>query len=385
MNDHHVMRQTVLVVDDTPANITVLGETLRPHYQVRVAISGERALRAVALSPQPDLILLDIMMADMDGYEVLNTLKANEATRDIPVIFITAMDSVESETQGLALGAVDYITKPLNPDIVLARVRTHIELSQARSRLNDQNAWLEQEVSRRMRENALIQDLSLRALACLAEVRDTETGNHILRTQSFVDLLARHLADHPDYRAALAGERLGMVVKSAPLHDIGKIGIPDSILLKPGRLTPEEFEVMKAHPLIGAQAIARAMERALAGSEEVPGSLTGGAFAFMETAHEIALGHHEKWDGSGYPAGLKGDEIPVSARLMALADVFDALISRRIYKPPMSFEEVSRIIVAERGRHFDPLIVDAFLALRPRFAEVARRLADAEPAASTTA
>jgi putative two-component system response regulator len=385
MNDRHGTRHTVLVVDDTPANITVLGETLRPHYQVRVAISGERALRAVALSPQPDLILLDIMMAGMDGYEVLNTLKANEATRDIPVIFITAMDSVESETQGLALGAVDYITKPLNPDIVLARVRTHIELSQARSRLNDQNAWLEQEVSRRMRENALIQDLSLRALACLAEVRDTETGNHILRTQSFVDLLARHLADHPDYRAALAGERLGMAVKSAPLHDIGKIGIPDSILLKPGRLTPEEFEVMKAHPLIGAQAITRAMERALAGSDEVLGNLADGAFAFMETAREIALGHHEKWDGSGYPAGLKGDEIPISARLMALADVFDALLSRRIYKPSMSFDEVSRIIVAERGRHFDPVIVDAFLALRPRFAEVARRLADAEPAASTAA
>jgi putative two-component system response regulator len=385
MNDQHVMRHTVLVVDDTPANITVLGETLRPHYQVRVAISGERALRAVALSPRPDLILLDIMMPDMDGYEVLNALKADEATRDIPVIFITAMDSVESETQGLALGAVDYITKPLNPDIVLARVRTHIELSQARSRLNDQNAWLEREVSRRMRENALIRDLSLRALACLAEVRDTETGNHILRTQSFVDLLARHLADHPDYRAALAGERLGMAVKSAPLHDIGKIGIPDSILLKPGRLTPEEFEVMKAHPLIGAQAITRAMERALAGSDEVLGNLADGAFAFMETAREIALGHHEKWDGSGYPAGLKGDEIPISARLMALADVFDALLSRRIYKPSMSFDEVSRIIVAERGRHFDPVIVDAFLALRPRFAEVARRLADAEPAASTAA
>jgi putative two-component system response regulator len=176
-----------------------------------------------------------------------------------------------------------------------------------------------------------------------------------------------------------------MAVKSAPLHDIGKIGIPDSILLKPGRLTPEEFEVMKAHPLIGAQAITRAMERALAGSDEVLGNLADGAFAFMETAREIALGHHEKWDGSGYPAGLKGDEIPISARLMALADVFDALLSRRIYKPSMSFDEVSRIIVAERGRHFDPVIVDAFLALRPRFAEVARRLADAEPAASTAA
>ena len=338
--------------------------------------SGERALHAVTIGTLPDVILLDVMMPDMDGYQVLQALQADAATRDIPVIFVTAMDSVEGETHGLALGAVDYITKPFNPDIVLARVRTHIELAKARERLHDENAWLEREVARRTNENALIRDLSLSALACLAEVRDIETGHHILRTQSFVELLAHHLAGHPDYRAALAGERLEIIVRSAPLHDIGKVGIPDSILLKPGRLTSAEFEIMKKHPVIGADAITRAMAQA-ANSRSGDGALPGGAFAFMETAREIALSHHEKWDGSGYPAGLQGRQIPVSARLMALADVFDALSSRRVYKEPLAPEDVTRIIVAERGRHFDPVIVDAFLELRPAFAEVAQRFAEA--------
>ncbi|ENO84374.1 response regulator [Thauera aminoaromatica] len=369
-------RSTVLIVDDTPENLTILGETLRPHYRVRAAISGERALHAVTIGALPDVILLDVMMPDMDGYQVLQALQADAATRDIPVIFVTAMDSVEGETHGLALGAVDYITKPFNPDIVLARVRTHIELAKARERLHDENAWLEREVARRTNENALIRDLSLSALACLAEVRDIETGHHILRTQSFVELLAHHLAGHPDYRAALAGERLEIIVRSAPLHDIGKVGIPDSILLKPGRLTSAEFEIMKKHPVIGADAITRAMAQA-ANSRSGDGALPGGAFAFMETAREIALSHHEKWDGSGYPAGLQGRQIPVSARLMALADVFDALSSRRVYKEPLAPEDVTRIIVAERGRHFDPVIVDAFLELRPAFAEVAQRFAEA--------
>ena len=369
-------RSTVLIVDDTPENLTILGETLRPHYRVRAAISGERALHAVTIGTLPDVILLDVMMPDMDGYQVLQALQADAATRDIPVIFVTAMDSVEGETHGLALGAVDYITKPFNPDIVLARVRTHIELAKARERLHDENAWLEREVARRTNENALIRDLSLSALACLAEVRDIETGHHILRTQSFVELLAHHLAEHPDYRAALAGERLEIIVRSAPLHDIGKVGIPDSILLKPGRLTSAEFEIMKKHPVIGADAITRAMAQA-ANSRSGDGALPGGAFAFMETAREIALSHHEKWDGSGYPAGLQGRQIPVSARLMALADVFDALSSRRVYKEPLAPEDVTRIIVAERGRHFDPVIVDAFLELRPAFAEVAQRFAEA--------
>lgn len=373
--------RTILIVDDTPQNLTILGELLCPNYLVRAANSGERALRLAQSENRPDLILLDVMMPGMDGYEVLRRLRADVATRGIPVIFITAMAAAEDEERGLQLGAVDYITKPFSPAVVLARVRTHLELKDARDRLARENDWLEHEVGRRMRENLLVQELSVRALACLAEARDNETGNHIVRTQLYVEVLARHLAEHADFRAALAGARLAMVVKAAPLHDIGKVGIPDAILLKPGRLTAEEFEIMKAHPKIGAEAISRAMQQALAGADPDTDELANGAFAFLRVAQEISLGHQEKWDGSGYPGGLVGEAIPVSARLMALADVFDALISRRVYKPPMTLDEATQIILDGRGKHFDPAVVDAFVACRDSFAEIAARFPDGEEAA----
>lgn len=367
---------TILVVDDTPQNIKVLGELLKHDYHIRAANSGERALHAANSDPRPDLILLDVMMPGMNGYEVLRRLRAENDTKNIPVIFITAMATAENEEFGLELGAVDYITKPFNPSIVLARVHTQLELKRARDRLADENDWLEREVARRMRENLLIQDLSIRALACLAEARDNETGQHIVRTQIYVELLARKLAEHERFRDALAGSRLNMIVKAAPLHDLGKVGIPDAILLKPGRLTPEEFEIMKTHTTIGADAITKAMEQALAGADDAMTEVAGSAFAFLKVAREISLSHQEKWDGSGYPAGLTGDAIPVSARLMALADVFDALMSRRVYKPPMTLDEATKIIVDGRGKHFDPAVVDAFIACRERFAEIAARYAD---------
>lgn len=371
-------RQTVLIVDDTPQNITVLGELLHPHYAVRAANSGERALRAAHSDPRPDIILLDVMMPGMDGYEVLQRLHAERETRDIPVIFVTAMDSAESEERGLELGAVDYITKPIKPAIVLARVRAHLELKHARDRLANQNEWLEREVARRMSENLLVQDLSMRALACLAEARDTDTGHHILRTQAYVDILAHQLEHHERFADALADGRLDMVVKAAPLHDLGKVGIPDAILLKPGRLTPEEFEVMKTHAAIGADAISQAMRDALAAADDNMAAQAPGAFAFLQVAREIALSHHEKWDGSGYPAGLAGDTIPAAGRLMALADVFDALTCTRVYKKPMPIDQASQIITEGRGTHFDPDVVDAYLACRERFAEIATRFADSE-------
>ncbi|WP_295441005.1 two-component system response regulator [uncultured Thiodictyon sp.] len=370
-------KQTILIVDDTPQNLTLLGELLLPLYRVRAANSGERALRAAAAQP-PDLILLDVMMPEMDGYEVLARLHADPATQAIPVIFVTAMDSSESEEHGLALGAVDYITKPINPAITLARVRTHLELKHARDRLADQNQWLEREVARRMSENLLIQDLSVRALACLGEARDNETGQHIVRTQAYVEILARYLAPDPRYRDTLAAPRLGMIVKAAPLHDIGKVGVPDATLLKPGRLTTEEFAVMKLHPTIGANAIDKAMHQALDAADDAAAKQAIGAFAFLEVAREISLNHHEKWDGSGYPAGLAGDAIPVSARLMALADVFDALMTRRVYKPPMGLAQTTQIIMEGRGTHFDPEVVDAFVACRDQFAEIAARYVDPE-------
>ncbi len=369
-------KPTILIVDDTPQNLSLLGDLLQPHYRVRAANSGERALRTAASHPRPDLILLDIMMPDMDGYEVLRRLQVDEATRTIPVIFITAMDSSENEEQGLALGAVDYITKPINPAIVLARVQAHLELKFARDRLTNQNEWLEEEIARRMRENLLIQDLSLRALAGIAEARDNETGHHIIRTQSYIETLGRHLQGHPHFCHVLAAPHLEMLVKAAPLHDIGKVGIPDAILLKPGKLTSEEFEIMKQHPRIGAEAIRKAMEDALRSVDTKMMEQAISAFSFLRVAHEISLSHHEKWDGSGYPEGLAGDAIPVAGRLMALADVFDALISRRVYKPPMDIDDATKIIVEGSGKHFDPDIVDAFLACRDQFAKIAQRYAD---------
>ena len=371
------VKHTILIVDDTPQNLVIIGELLRPLYHIRAVNSGERALRAAHTEPRPDLILLDIMMPEMDGREVLRRLREDKATQDIPVIFITAMSASEDEEIGLELGAVDYITKPFVPAIVLARVHTQLELKQARDRLAEQNDWLEREVARRMRENLLIQDLSMRALACIAEARDNETGHHILRTQSYVRILVQHLAEHPRFSEALKGRRSNMIIKAAPLHDIGKVGIPDAILLKPGKLTVEEFDIMKKHPVIGADAINKAMEQALTGADAAMVEQAAGAFAFLRVAQEISLGHHEKWDGSGYPAGLTGDAIPVSARLMALADVFDALINRRVYKPEMTLAEASKIIVAGRGSHFDPDVVDAFLACSDQFAETVALFPDA--------
>jgi putative two-component system response regulator len=356
----------LLIVDDSPGNLSVLGEVLAPYYTVRAANSGERALRIARSEPHPDLILLDIMMPDMDGYSVLEKLREDPRTESIPVIFVTALDSVLDEEKGLVLGASDYITKPFHPAIVLARVRAHLELKEARDWLADQNTFLEAEVNRRMQENLFIQEVSIRALARLAEVRDPETGNHLLRTQNYVRTLATRLIDHPRFGHALSPPYIELLAKSAPLHDIGKVGIPDSILLKPGKLTPEEWEIMRTHARLGSDAIESAERDA-----ERP-------IEFLAVAKEIAHWHHEKWDGSGYPDGLAGDAIPISARLMALADVFDALISRRVYKAPFTLEQATEMIVEGRGRHFDPDVVDAFLVERDTFQAIAARYADSE-------
>ncbi len=386
--------KVILVVDDAKENLTVIGELLESRYRVRLALSGERALKVAQSEPRPDLILLDVMMPEMDGYQVLEQLRRLPATRDIPVIFVTAMDATEDEEKGLHLGAVDYVTKPIRPAILLARVETHLELKQARDWLNDQNTYLEAEVGRRTHENELIKDVSLNALAMLAETRDTETGNHIRRTQFYVEILARHLQGQPRFADQLQPAMLRMIVKSAPLHDIGKVGIPDSILLKPARLEHDEFEIMKTHSRIGGDAIDLAMrgemseaeyealqnhcclgrqaiETAIHDMEDVP-------LGFLAVAKDIALCHHEKWDGSGYPKGLVGDDIPLAARIMALSDVFDALTSRRVYKPPMPFDESVALIKQGSGRHFDPDIVEAFLSNLAAFKAVSERYADTE-------
>lgn len=355
----------IMIVDDVPENIRVIGYLLAPYYRVRTANSGHRALKMIMLPPRPDLILLDIMMPDMDGYEVLAHLKANATTREIPVIFLTAMDTSDDETKGLKLGAVDYITKPIRPAILQARIRTHLELKQARDILKDQNTFLEAEVARRMADNELIQDVSIHALAHLAETRDPETGNHLRRTSGYVQILAQSLRSHHRFDTCLSGDAIQLLTKSAPLHDIGKVGIPDYVLLKPEPLTNDEWLIMKTHPQLGAAAIEKAELDA-----EKP-------VEFLKFAKEIARWHHEKWDGSGYPDGLKAEEIPVSARLMALADVFDALISSRVYKSAMPFDQARKIIVEGRSIHFDPDIVDAFLANFEEFVRIAKRYDDA--------
>lgn len=367
---------TILIVDDAPPDLALLKGLLEPSFRVRTATSGEHALRASVREPRPDLILLDLTLPEMQGLEVLRRLQANPGTSRIAVIIVSASTAVADEQRGLELGAVDFITKPIHPAILLQRVRNQLALKQARDGLARQNTWLETELTRRMKENQLTQELAMRALACIGEARDNDTAMHIARTQLYVAVLAKRLSDHPRFQAQLANGRGRMIAKAAPLHDLGKIGIPDAILLKPGRLTAEEFAVMKRHPQIGADAILRAMELSLSGADADIARHSDQAFGYLRIAREVALTHHEKWDGSGYPQGLAGDAIPVSGRLMALADVFDALITKRVYKPAWSLEKTTKIIQAARGRHFDPDVADAFLVLRDHFVAIAEQYAD---------
>jgi putative two-component system response regulator len=355
---------TVLVVDDAPENLMLLSRALTDQYRVKAARDGLGALQIAASDPPPDLILLDIVMPGVDGFEVCRRLKSNAATAGIPVIFLTARTQSEDEQLGFELGAVDYISKPISPPVVRARVRTHLQLKASADFLKNQNQFLEQEVMRRTHEVRAIQDVAVLAVASLAETRDNETGNHIRRTQFYVRTLAAHLQNHPRFKSELDDGAIDLLFKSAPLHDIGKVGIPDRILLKPGRLTPEEFEIMKTHTTLGLDSIAQAEQR------------LGNPVDFLRYAKEIALSHQEKWDGSGYPEARRGDDIPLSARLMAVADVYDALISRRVYKPPFSQEKSIAILREGRGNHFDPDILDAFLAHTEEFKAIAERFAD---------
>ena len=359
-------KATILVIDDTPENLSLMQLLLRDRYKIKGANNGERGLEIALSEPQPDLILLDIMMPGMDGYEVCARLKGNPRTADIPVIFLTARSELEDEERGFELGAVDYITKPISPSICLARLRTHLTLKATADFLRDKNVFLETEVSKRTREVNAIQDVTILAMASLAETRDSDTGNHIRRTQHYVRALAWKLSSHPRFRDYLTVANITLLFKSAPLHDIGKVGIPDRILLKKGRLTPEEFAVMKTHTTLGRDAIAHA-EQAL-----------GLEVAFLTRAKQIAYSHQEQWDGSGYPEGLQGDAIPIPARLMAVADVYDALISRRVYKEPMPHTEAVDIIRRTSGQHFDPDVVEAFVQIHQQFYAIALTYADSE-------
>jgi putative two-component system response regulator len=357
------IKPTILVVDDTPANLSLIIGLLRDHYTVKAVNSGAKALSVASEAP-PDLILLDIVMPEMDGYEVCRRLKADPQTSRIPVIFLTSNNDSESEQKGMNLGAVDYVTRPISPPILVSRVKAHLVDAFHVRTLHISNEYLEYEVSKRSRELIALQDVTTLALASLAETRDTDTGNHLRRTQHYVQALARQLQSHPRFVEFLTESRIQALFKCAPLHDIGKVGIPDRVLLKPGRFDAAEWAIMKLHPELGCDAIARAQRHASASSE------------FLEVAKEIIFSHHEKWDGSGYPQGLKDDAIPISARLMAVADVYDALICRRVYKEPMPHTQAASIIEDGRGSHFDPDVVDAFCAIAADFESIAQRYAD---------
>jgi putative two-component system response regulator len=350
-----------------PLSFFLVSNLLKDLYIVKVANSGEKALKYLYESTAPDLILLDIMMPILSGYDVIKKIKEDTILKDIPIIFLTAKNSIEDEKIGFELGAADYITKPISPPILKARIKTQLENKVASDFLKDKNQFLEDEIEKRTKEVVAIQNVTIFAMASLAETRDNETGNHIRRTRAYVKILALKLQNHPKFKDFLTDEMIDTLYKSAPLHDIGKIGIPDYILLKKGKLTAEEFEVMKTHTTLGKEAIEHAENQ------------LGYEVSFLKIAKEIAYSHQEKYDGTGYPLGLKGNEIPISARLMSVADVYDALISKRVYKDKIEHEKAIEIMKEGRGTHFDPYILDAFLELQKEFEDVAKSFIDIHP------
>ncbi|MDR7332004.1 HD domain-containing phosphohydrolase [Roseateles asaccharophilus] len=324
-------RPKLLLVDDEPANLQVLRQVLQDHYRLLFARDGHKALE-LARSEAPQLILLDVMMPGLSGLDVCRTLKAQDATRAIPVIFVTALADVQDESQGFDAGAVDYISKPISPPVVRARVRTHLSLVRA-----DELRATRLEIVQR--------------LGRAAEYKDNETGWHVLRMSHYSQILARAAG----YSEAQAEDLL----HAAPMHDVGKLGIPDAILRKPGALDDAEWEVMKRHPQIGA---------------EILGDHRTGLLAI---ARRIAIAHHEKWDGSGYPEGLAGEAIPEEARIVAIADVFDALTSVRPYKPAWAVEKAVDFLREQAGKHFDPRLVESFISQLPAVLEVRERFLEA--------
>lgn len=305
-------RPRVLIVDDEPANLKVMREILGEQYRLSFAKSGIAALTLLE-KELPKLILLDIMMPDMNGFEVCEHIKNNPKTSHIPIIFVTALGDESDEYKGFELGAVDYITKPISPAIVRARVKTHLSLVQA-EQLKQAHVDLVQRLGR------------------AAEYKDTDTGEHIVRMSQYSKVLALGIG--------MSENQAELLHQAAPMHDVGKIGIPDAILLKPGKLSVTEFEHMKEHALIGAKILANSSS------------------PLLQLAHRLAIEHHEKWDGSGYPYGLKGDEISIEGRIIAVADVFDALTSKRPYKDAWSVEKTISHMKEQAGSHFDPAIID---------------------------
>lgn len=358
----------VLLVDDTPENLTLMSELLADSYRVKVANHGAKGLR-IAAESQPDLILLDIMMPEIDGYEVCRRLKADPATAEIPVIFLTAKTELADEQQGFDLGAVDYITKPISPPIVLARVRAQLQLKASADFLRDKSEYLEWEVRRRTRDIQRLQEVTIEALAGLAALRDNPCGKHLARIERYMVELATSLArQQPALAAELDAARVAQLGKSALLHGIGKLVLPDRILLSPVPLQGEDLKLLHSHAQAGRDALLAAEAR------------LGSVPDFLRDARDIVYSQHEQWDGAGYPQGLRGEHIPLPARLMAVVGCYEELTSLRPYRQPLVHDEALAQICAASGTRFDPSVVLAFIGAADSFAAIARE--HAEDAAS---
>jgi len=339
----------ILIVDDVVENLKLLSEILsKKGYRVRVSPNGKLALRSVQIK-LPDLILLDVRMPEMDGYEVCRNIKANKKTESIPIIFISANDDISSKIKAFEEGGIDYITKPFQENEILARISTHLKLKSMSDKIKIYNNQLEKLVQNKTKEIEELQYTVIHAFTKLAEYRDDDTGEHIERTRFFCKMISQKLMDLSIYDE-IDNEFINAIFQAAPLHDIGKVGIPDSILLKKGKLTNKEFDEIKKHSKIGASALKQI-------NKEHPGN------NFIKMGIELTQSHHEKWNGTGYPDGLSGEDIPLSARIMAIADVYDALTSERPYKKAFSHEKSFGIIKEGEGTQFDPKIVKVFMQI----------------------
>lgn len=342
-------RKTIFLTDDDPTNLTTGKNVLSGIYKVVTISSGELLLQMLERTI-PDLILLDVEMPGMSGYETIQTIKAKKETANVPVIFLTGKIGNDHELKGLTLGAVDYINKPFSPSLLLKRIEIHLLVESQKKSLIHFNSNLQEMVRAKTESVVELQSALIHIMAKLVEYRDDVTGDHITRTQKYVGALLDNLLKSGLYKEETATWDIELVMQSAQLHDVGKIAIKDAILLKPGKLTPEEFEQIKLHTVFGEEVIDAAIERT---SDQ----------AFLRYAKVFAVSHHEKWDGSGYPKGLKDKEIPLLGRLMAIVDVYDALLSERPYKKACTHQEAVAIIREGRGTHFDPALVDIFLSV----------------------
>ena len=351
-----VQKKVILAVDDNPSNIQIIVSSLRSDYIVRPFTSGRECIEYFSKGQTCDLILLDIEMPEFNGFDTIRVLKSMPESKQVPVVFLTGVMDTQSEMDGLSLGAVDYIYKPFNPMLVKKRIEIHIALEEYSNNL-------QQLVLRKTETIEKLNQVTIFTIISIIGTRDQETNGHINRTSAYVVALSEALRTRGNYVSELTDENIEQLKRSAPLHDVGKVGIKDAILNKPGKLTEEEFAEMKRHASIGGDAFCEAR-------------MLMNEASFLDLAEQLARSHHEKWNGSGYPQGLVGDNIPLVARIMAIADVYDALISRRPYKEPMPHAEAVQIIMEGSGTHFDPAIAEAFLSIESEFDHIAQTFND---------